>query len=188
MLNIYKIFERPETLPLYNELASKFELFKSPRDWNPNMISELEPVKPIITRTPRLAFPYAAYVLQGRFPAGEPYIMKDADMAYSYAKEVLGHRWPEAEPYIAKNPEHAFAYAEHVLDGRFEQAEPYMLKDIESSTYYAMNIMQKRWPAYEKEMHKILADEDYEDEYSGMDHEMIVDLWDEYVEHFGVDE
>lgn len=193
MLNVYKIFERPETLPLYNEIAHKFDLFRSPRDWNPSMVSELEPVKPIITRTPGLAFPYAAYVLQGRFPAGEPFIIRDAEMACYYAKDVLKRRWadvglPEAEETIAKDPVMAFDYAEHVLQGRFKQAEPYMLKDIESATYYAMNLLNKRWPAYEKEMHKILADEDYYNDETGMDHEMVSDLWDEYAEHFGIDE
>ena len=72
---------------------------------------------------------YARYVVKGRWPEAEPYIMKNPKTAYRYALCVIKGRWLEAEPYIKKNPEQACHYAYYILEGRWPEAESYMQKN-----------------------------------------------------------
>ena len=58
------------------------------------------PLEHIIKRIPKYAYLYSYYVIKGRWPEAEPYIMKDAKYASWYAKDVIKGSWPEAEDII----------------------------------------------------------------------------------------
>jgi hypothetical protein len=105
MLNIYKYYDDPQSLPLYNELKSALPRLLHPsRWWDENYTREdFKPVEHIIIRNPETSYYYASSVLHSRFPEAEPYIMKDTSSAFIYAKDVIKGRWPEAEPYIKEN-------------------------------------------------------------------------------------
>jgi hypothetical protein len=195
MLNVYNYHDNAKDLPLYNKLAHTidiaFELFKSPGGWgrDPRIdyTNVLKSVESIIAKKPELAYSYASNILHRQWSAGEPAIMKSPEYAYYYARFILNRRWEDAESVIMKEPQWAYLYAVYVMKGRWKEAEPYIIKNIEFAMQYAMNT-NERWPEAENEMHKILADEDYYNDETGFEHKEAVELWDEYTEHFGIDE
>ena len=75
-----------------------------------------------------IAQAYAYYVINGRWPEAEEYIMKDPDSAYHYALNIVG-RWPAAEPYIMQDPRSAYHYASNVIKGRWPEAESLIMRD-----------------------------------------------------------
>jgi hypothetical protein len=50
-------------------------------------------------------------------------------LAYSYADFILDGRWPEAETLIASNPVSSFYYAKDVIKGRWPEAESVIATD-----------------------------------------------------------
>jgi hypothetical protein len=151
MLNVYDKYERPDELPLYNELNSLMHLLRDSTWWVTSMVDQLEPLIPIIIKSPELSFCYAAFVMDyKRFPAGEPVIMKDPDEAYAYARYVLKGRWkdigkPEVEDVIMQDPHDARLYAQYVIQGRWEDAESVIMTNAESAYHYAKTILKGRW-------------------------------------------
>ncbi len=81
------------------------------------------------TSSPKELYRYALYIIKGRWPEAEPYIMRDSWWAYGYALDVLEDRWPEAEPYIMKDPARALLYALNVLKRRWPEAESVIKQD-----------------------------------------------------------
>ena len=63
-------------------------------------------------------------------------IVKDAKLAFYFAADIIQGRWPEAEPTIAKNAEWACCYAQYVIKGRWPEAEPTIAKDPYFAKYY----------------------------------------------------
>jgi len=54
---------------------------------------------------------------------------QDAEMAYYYARYVIDGRWPEAEAAISQDAKQANNYAQHVIKGRFPEAEAAIASD-----------------------------------------------------------
>jgi hypothetical protein len=142
MLNLYKYYDSPESLPLYDRLAHTMRVAAIHNSGSIKLRDldkgDLEALMPIISRTPWLANKYAREVLHGRWPEAEPIIMKVPNVAYSYVKTILAEdpewpypngKWPDAEPYIMKNPFSAVLYAKHVLKHRWKEAEPVIKTD-----------------------------------------------------------
>ncbi len=69
---------------------------------------------------------YTDYVIKGRWPEAEPYIMKHAMEAIVYAAYSIKDRWPEAEPYIMKNEWEANWYAVNLIKGDWPEAGIYL--------------------------------------------------------------
>jgi hypothetical protein len=84
-----------------------------------------------VAKDPQYALGYAYYVLNGRFPLGEPAIAKDPQEAYRYALNILKKPFPLGEPAIAKNATTSYGYAKNVLKGRFKLGEPAIYQDTE---------------------------------------------------------
>jgi len=84
-----------------------------------------------VSKSTQYAFAYAYYVLNGRFPLGEPAIAKDPQYAYWYALNILKKPFPLGEPAIAKNATTSYGYAKDVLKGRFKLGEPAIYQDAE---------------------------------------------------------
>lgn len=104
MLNIYKYFDDPLSLPVTDTQKQK-------------AISSGDIVKMM-----QLVYDTG----NRRFPEAEPYIMKDPGVVYIYAKNIIKGRWQEAEPDIITNPFGAYMYAREIIKGRWEEAEPYI--------------------------------------------------------------
>jgi hypothetical protein len=140
MLNIYKYFDEPSSLSLYDKFADGFNILNHQHKWGREIPAEdLEPFTGMIRRDPEYAFHYARGVIQGRWPEAEPTIKESPTYACWYAEFILardpewtsipGHengRWPEAEPYIMKDPYDAYQYARQVIRKRWPEAEPYI--------------------------------------------------------------
>ena len=95
MLNLYQYHTQPQTLAHYEEAR---------------------------TSVPEIAYEYARWVLNGRFPGGEPAIAQDAQWAYEYAQDVLKGRFPAGEAAIAQDAQWAYEYAQDVLKLPSDQA------------------------------------------------------------------
>lgn len=198
MLNIYNYYDKPKTLPLYNEMLESFK-------WSDMIISyvlgdpEAEGIteeeiraqaqkhERIIAKTAEAAYMYASLILRHRFPAGERAILSSPNTALDYCIMVLAKdpnwkyksgRWPEAEPAIMQSSYDAVLYAKYILvkeptwpheNGQWPEAEPYIMRDPEGALNYALYARKARWPAAEK---YIKTDED---------------AWDVYTSHFKVD-
>jgi hypothetical protein len=76
-----------------------------------------------------------------------------AQQAYRYAAEVVGGPWPEGEPIIAKHARWANDYA-HILRGRFHAGEPQIAKAGPIAVSYSTQILKKPWPEAEKAIAK----------------------------------
>ena len=169
MLNVYKFYDNPKDLPLYDKLNGTIDLLMESTWWNPSMVGQLEPLMSIIIKSPEFAFTYVAFVMEySRWPEGEPAIMKEARFAYAYARDVIKGRWHKAESIIMKNPMYAWLYARYVIKGRWEEAEPVIMTRAESAYQYAKNILKSRWPEAEPYIQKKLND------------------WATYKEYFGI--
>jgi hypothetical protein len=81
---------------------------------------------------------------------------------YWYAKYIVKGRWPEAEKYIVKNLEWTYYYAMSVIKGRWPEAEKYIIKDPLWACFYARDVIKGRWPEAEK---IIKSNEDYWNRY-----------------------
>ena len=105
--------EQPDTVTIYVN-----GWFYIPKD-NPVLLNKIiRKIKYI----PHSAYFNAQYVIKGRWPEAERYIMKDPESAYFYAQHVIKGRWPEAERYIMKDPESAYWYAKYVIKGPWPEA------------------------------------------------------------------
>jgi hypothetical protein len=97
---------------------SSFDTHRSPKEAYTNLsagnISDID-IK-IVSKDPEFAFLYAALVLKGPFPLGEPAIAKNGWYAARYANVILNKPWPLAEPVIYNSP-WWFYYEREVLNG-----------------------------------------------------------------------
>ena len=145
LLNVYKYFDEPESLPHYHGIHDKFALINKWHSWGDEIsVEELKPLLGIIKRNPEYAFLYARGVMRSRWIEAEPAIMTHPTYAEWYAEFVLakdpewtsikGHengRWPEAENYIMKDPYQAYMYAKNVIKDRWIEAEPHIEKSAD---------------------------------------------------------
>jgi len=55
-------------------------------------------IKSNLVKNPEYAYYYAKFIIKGRWPEAEPYIMKDKDpyLIVWYARYIIKGRWPEA--------------------------------------------------------------------------------------------
>lgn len=98
MINFYNYHkEQLDLVDLYTPSLHRYECggIHEYHDWTP--------IKHIFKREADTAYHYARYIIKGRWPDAEPYIMKDSYYAYCYAAQVITGKWPEAEPYIKQN-------------------------------------------------------------------------------------
>lgn len=153
MLNLYKMYDKPKTLPGYNELNPVLTSMQKLLDYkriNPGEIERLKEHSHLLARSAELATKFARDITGERFPEGEEAISKNAGYAYLYALNVLKCRWkdigkPEAEDAIKKDLYWAYNYARNVIQGRFYEAEPYIMKNPEHAFDYARDIIKGRW-------------------------------------------
>ena len=103
MLNVYKYFDEPEALSLYDKLDEKmFKLLTQMNrlDRDPLAKEKLAPAIALIKRSPEYAYSYSKNIIKGRWLDAESIIMKDPFTAYMYAKNIIKGRWEEAESVI----------------------------------------------------------------------------------------
>jgi hypothetical protein len=169
-LNVYEYYDKPVTLPLYDETNHLLVNLTEAKlhTWGKDVTAEdLEPALHLIAKSAKYAATYAVTIVKGRWIVGEPAIKKSALYATSYALKILAKdpnwsypngRWPDAEPAIMKEPFSAFIYAMHVIKGRWKVAEPYIMVDGYYAVEYAEQILAKdpewsypngRWPGAE---------------------------------------
>jgi hypothetical protein len=103
MINFYRYYnktglDKEEYRPLIGKLTAHFGIFSESA-----YTTELKPIESIIKKSPRCAFHYALFVIKGRWPEAEPYIMKNRWAATYYAADVIKDRWLEVEPYIMED-------------------------------------------------------------------------------------
>jgi len=104
-----------------------------------------------VAKDPEFAFAYAYYVLNGRFPLGEPAIAKSSKYACYYARYVLEKPFPLGEPAIAKDAEDAYWYADDILEGPFPLGEPAIYQDRYFKSQYERDILRDRpWTGLKK--------------------------------------
>jgi hypothetical protein len=189
MLNLYKVFDNPTELPLYNELKSALPRLLHPSQWRDENYTreDFKPVEPIIIKNPETSYYYASGVLHSRFPEGEPIIMKSPVIAVDYARFIIAGRWEDAEPYIMKEPEPAYLYARDVLaddpdwtkikgheNGRWPEAEPVIMKSPYYAYWYSIDVIGGRWTEAEPYIQAGTEDGNY--------------WWGEYKDYFGIEE
>jgi hypothetical protein len=95
-----------------------------------------------IIKSPKYAYLYARYVINGRWPEAEKTISKDPEHASEYARYVINGRWPEAEETIIKDPKGAYLYARFVIKGRWPEAEETIIKDPKSAYSYIEDVIK----------------------------------------------
>lgn len=99
MLNVYDKYERPDELKEYKEkyvfLVAYHKLTKQPNTLTEEEKDILSNHRGLISKNTTASYKYAASVIKGRFPEGEPAIMKDLSTSYKYAEDVLDGRWAE---------------------------------------------------------------------------------------------
>jgi hypothetical protein len=151
MLNLYKNFDKPKELKLFDEkfpeLVAIENLMEDPRSITDKEQQLLKNSNIVIT-TPEMAYIFARYVLEGRFLEAEPYIAKSPRYSYQYAYEVVNkdnrytddklERWPVGEPAMMTDPVYAGYYARVIMKKRWEEAEPVIMKDFNAWTNYTM--------------------------------------------------
>jgi hypothetical protein len=160
MFNLYNVFDNPQTLPYYKELAPNMRMLKTLYDYADDGLTPemLEPVIHLIARSPKLAMMYAIIVLDDRWPPGEPAIATSIEFSLDYIASALAGnpdwpyesgRWPAAEPHIMKDAETALAYVIQVLseeptwphpNGRWPEAEPYIKKHEQAWQEYKNHV------------------------------------------------
>lgn len=100
--------------------------------------------EPTIARSGQASYRYAVWLkarnFGNRFELGEPAILAHPQWAVPYAADILEGRWPEAEPAIMRNPQLAARYAIDVIKGRWPEAEPFIAQDIHAATDYAAEV------------------------------------------------
>lgn len=192
MLNIYKYYDNPKTLPLHEEateglkwidLISSYMLDDPEAEGitEDELRAKIQQHLHIISKSAEASYLYADYILHHRFPEGEKAISSKPPYALDYCISVLAKdpnwkyksgRWPEAEPAIMRSSVDAVSYAKHVLakeptwphkNGQWPEAEPYIMQDPEDAFYYVMGVRKARWPEAEK---YIMRDEDVWNDYT----------------------
>lgn len=103
----------------------------------------------ILRHKPNYAYRYARFIIKGRWPDAEPYIMKDPFCSYLYAAYVIKGRWTEVESIVMTDPYTTFCYARNVIKGRWIEAEPIILTCSKQAANYATFIIGERWPEAE---------------------------------------
>lgn len=93
---------------IYNLMARKL--------LSPKIIAS---IKANSLNSPKTAYFYARYVMNGPYPEGEPEIALNPKFSYYYAKEVLGHRFEEGEPTLAHSSAWFGDYFSDVLGGKW---------------------------------------------------------------------
>ena len=152
MLNVYEYFDEPKSLNLHDKIEPALQYVTQLYRWGASVSKEdLEPIKGLILKNPKLIFYYTHEVIEGRWPEAEHIIAKDPSYAYSYALYVIKGPFKDAEPYIAEDPSMSVSYATNVLDGRFEESEAGILKtgDVRIITKYAESAIKGPWPEAE---------------------------------------
>jgi len=106
--NLYKIFNNPEELDLYDGMVNgNVDIFWDTYKDNADKLK-----------------------------TNENLISSRADYSYKYAKNILdGQRFPKGEDAIATNAEYAFRYARDTLKKRFKKGEDVIYKSEYSDIY-----------------------------------------------------
>lgn len=97
-------------------------------------------IERIALRYPEWSRLYAAFMVDGRWPAGEPVIFSDPYSALEYVTDRRinpdEERIPEAEDIIITNPKTAYDYAVEFLEDRWPEGEPRILSDVRWAKLY----------------------------------------------------
>jgi hypothetical protein len=185
MLNLYKFYDDPQSLPM-SELRSAISLLQSPHAWDANTKERLDSIIHIVAKGPKTALRYILMYAFHPWPEAEPAIATDAHSAYEYAMRILKGRFEKGEHTISLDPYYAIIYAANILakdaswhykNGRWPEAEKAMIKsmegyDIDAENYayeYAARVLGERWP----EAEPYIRNNDY--------------VWGKYKEKFGIE-
>ena len=144
MMNFYMYYNQKEKLA-NSEIMTALMEFRNIRFDDEKVKEKIKPILHIIKKTPRHAYMYARYVMNGRWPEAEPYIIPDAYYAYVYTDTVIKERWPEAEHVIMRSAGVAYTYAKNIIGGRWSEAEPYIMKVPRHAYFYARDVIKGRW-------------------------------------------
>lgn len=187
MLNIYKYYTEPSSLPM-SEIRGAVSLLQSPQTWEAATKHHLEQVIHIVAKDPKAAYRYI--IMFGNFerwPEAEPAIATNAHSSYEYALRIIKGRFEKGEAIISSEPFYAVLYAQNILakdsswpykNGRWPEAEKVMIKSIEEYTQvdaedqacrYAIKVIGSRW----LEVEPYLKNNSY--------------VWNEYKTHFGIE-
>ena len=164
MLNLYKFYGKPKTLPLYIDMGKSLEMIQPFKlgQWNESISrADLDPVLHIIAKIPKLAYYYTMLFVKDRWPEGEKAIAADPEYSFLYTRYVIKGRWKEAEPTILKNTATSIEYINQILNhdpnwphpkGEWPEAMQHALKTPWDAYYYAVNALKRVWP----EAHSII--------------------------------
>ncbi len=108
-----------------------------------------------IAANPESAYRHARFVIEGRWPDGEPAIAAYPKWACHYAMDIVGDRWPEGEAAIATDPEWANQYALDVVGRRWPEGECRIANSPMQAYYYACGVVKGRWPEAEPAIAKL---------------------------------
>jgi hypothetical protein len=165
MLNIYKYYDDPQSLPM-SEMRSAIALLQSPQKWEANTKSILDPIIHIVAKDPKTALRYIVMYAFHPWPEAEPAIATDAHSAYEYSLRILKGRFEKGEHSISLEPYYAIMYARDILakdaswqykNGRWPEAEKAIINSMEEYTIdaenyaydYAIKVLGDRWPEAE---------------------------------------
>lgn len=186
MLNVYRYYTEPSTLPM-SEIRGSVSLLQSPQTWEAHTKHRLEQVIHIVAKDPKAAYTYI--IMFGNFerwPEAEPAIATNTHVSYEYALRVIKGRFERGEATICAEPFYAVLYAQNILakdptwphkNGRWPEAEKVMIKSIEGinsdaedhACRYAIKVLGERWLEVEPYLRT-----------NGF-------LWNEYKTHFGIE-
>jgi hypothetical protein len=86
--------------------------------------------------SPEGAYEYAATIVDGPWPEGEPAIATDGYWSCMYARFVLGRRFVAGEDIIASTAPTAIDYARYVIKGPWLKGEPAIMAHDTYKTEY----------------------------------------------------
>jgi hypothetical protein len=105
---------------------------------------------------------YYAISIGRRWTPGEKNILAEGDpqTCAEYAQFVVKGRWPEAERFILKNLGVSLGYASSVIKGRWEQYEKAIINDPYMCYLYAKQVVKGRLPEH---MHQAMVMHSFSD-------------------------
>jgi hypothetical protein len=103
MINLYRLYNDPKELDLYNLYATPIKQICDEDLMEQYKEHDYQPVLHIIKKSPETAYYYALRVHDDRWLEAEPYIIKDPIYAAYYSANVMYKRWIEAEPTIKQD-------------------------------------------------------------------------------------
>lgn len=126
LYNLYDLHKSPQSLHRYDDADMHVPVVFW--DKYENDPAELKKRERAIATSAEYSYMYAADVLNGRFPPGEPVIATSARYSYWYATDVINDRFPLGEPAIATNAVYSYQYVRDVIKHRWPPGEPAIAK------------------------------------------------------------